>query len=160
MAKGSKLAGALTRGPREKVGERLSPGVYRGDKGGLVNRSGAVMQRPQNPQPQMPPPEAFNNLPGYRGMEGIQNGMLQVPGGRPLPADIGNMIGGQPIQDYMYRYPTMPQMPQPSANMGGQYRLSPGVYGTQQQAMNQYNQQMQQMQQPFQMQGVPQQSKR
>ena len=160
MAKGSKLAGALTRGPREKVGERLSPGVYRGDKGGLVNRSGAVMQRPQNPQPQMPPPEAFNNLPGYRGMEGIQNGMLQVPGGRPLPADIGNMIGGQPIQDYMYRYPPMPQMPQPSANMGGQYRLSPGVYGTQQQAMNQYNQQMQQMQQPFQMQGVPQQSKR
>ena len=74
MAKGSKLAGALTRGPREKVGERLSPGVYRGDKGGLVNRSGAVMQRPQNPQPQMPPPEAFNNLPGYRGMEGQGQG--------------------------------------------------------------------------------------
>jgi hypothetical protein len=39
---------------------------------------------------------------------------------------------------------TMPQMPQASANQGGRYRLSPGVYGTQQQAMNQYNQQMQQ----------------
>jgi hypothetical protein len=39
---------------------------------------------------------------------------------------------------------TMPQMPQASANNGGRYRLSPGVYGTQQQAMNQYNQQMQQ----------------
>jgi hypothetical protein len=39
----------------------------------------------------------------------------------------------------------MSQMPQPSANNGGQYRLSPGVYGTQQQAMNQYNQQLQQM---------------
>lgn len=37
---------------------------------------------------------------------------------------------------------TMPQMPQASANQGGRYRLSPGVYGTQQQAMNQYNQQM------------------
>lgn len=42
----------------------------------------------------------------------------------------------------------MPDMPQPSANMGGQYRLSPGVYGTREQAMNQYNQQMQQMYQP------------
>jgi hypothetical protein len=39
---------------------------------------------------------------------------------------------------------TMPQMPQASANNGGRYRLSPGMYGTQQQAMNQYNQQMQQ----------------
>jgi len=46
-------------------------------------------------------------------------------------------------------------MPQASANMGGQYRLSPGVYGTREQAMNQYNQQMQ----PFMMQGVPQQRK-
>jgi hypothetical protein len=35
------------------------------------------------------------------------------------------------------------QMPQPSANMGGQYRLSPGVYGTREQAMRQYEQQMQ-----------------
>jgi len=40
----------------------------------------------------------------------------------------------------------MPQMPQASANHGGQYRLSPGVYGTREQAMNQYNQQVQQMQ--------------
>ena len=35
------------------------------------------------------------------------------------------------------------QMPQPSANMGGRYRLSPGVYGTREQAMRQYEQQMQ-----------------
>jgi len=59
--------------------------------------------------------------------------------------------------DKMYRFPQpvgapqvvqqlaqMPQMPQPSANMGGQYRLSPGVYGSREQAMQQYNQQMQQ----------------
>jgi len=43
------------------------------------------------------------------------------------------------------RAPQMPQMPQASANQGGQYRLSPGVYGTREQAMQQYNQQMQQM---------------
>lgn len=45
--------------------------------------------------------------------------------------------------------PPMPQMPQPSANHGGQYRLSPGVYGSRDQAMEQYNQQMQQMYQPM-----------
>jgi hypothetical protein len=60
----------------------------------------------------------------------IQQGMYWAPGFGP---------NAQP----------MPQMPQPSANMGGQYRLSPGVYGNQQQAMNQYNQQMQQMYQPM-----------
>jgi hypothetical protein len=36
----------------------------------------------------------------------------------------------------------LPQMPQASANQGGQYRLSPGVYGTREQAMQQYNRQM------------------
>lgn len=41
------------------------------------------------------------------------------------------------------------QMPQPSANHGGQYRLSPGVYGTQQQAMQQWNQQMGQLAMPI-----------
>ena len=38
----------------------------------------------------------------------------------------------------------MPQMPQPSANNGGRYRLSPGVYGTKEQAMRQYQDAMQQ----------------
>jgi hypothetical protein len=54
---------------------------------------------------------------------------------QPYPGQIQNGLG-QPM--------TMPQMPQASANQGGRYRLSPGVYGTQQQAMNQYNQQMEQ----------------
>jgi hypothetical protein len=136
----------------------------------------------------MPPPEAFNNLPGYRGMEGQgqgapwQNimgkgpamdpgynqggvgaineaarlaGMYAVNGGQNAPASVAanlaGMYGKTPndIQSGMYTVPNMPQMPQASANMGGRYRLSPGVYGTQQQAMNQYNQQMQQMSQPI-----------
>lgn len=54
---------------------------------------------------------------------------------QPYIGQIRNGLG-QPM--------TMPQMPQASANQGGRYRLSPGVYGTQQQAMNQYNQQMEQ----------------
>ena len=61
------------------------------------------------------------------------------------------------IQDAMFRSPGVPmknipgmnqgfqnglgnfaQMPQPSANNGGKYRLSPGVYGTKEQAMKQW----------------------
>lgn len=63
-----------------------------------------------------------------------------------------NSIVPYPIQNGLGQPMTMPQMPQASANQGGRYRLSPGVYGTQQQAMNQYNQQMQQFNA-----GVPQQ---
>lgn len=201
MAKGNKLTGALARPPKEKVGERLSAGVYRGDKGSLVNKSGRVIPRGQPSNPQMPPPGAYNNLPGYRGMEGQMNpnpwegvmgkgpamdpgftqfsrenmspdeaariaGMYAGYGRQNAPASVGanlaNMYGKNPndIQSGMYTVPNMPQMPQPSANNGGQYRLSPGVYGTREQAMNQYNQQMQQATQPFLMQGVPQQFKR
>lgn len=40
----------------------------------------------------------------------------------------------------------MPGLPQPSANNGGQYRLSPGVYGTREQAMDQYARQFEQAQ--------------
>jgi hypothetical protein len=72
---------------------------------------------------------------------------MQIPG--QLPNAQIPYTQGMPA-DKMYRYPAIPQMPQPSANMGGQYRLSPGVYGNQQQAMNQYDQQMQQMYQPMQ----------
>lgn len=188
MAKGSKLTGALARPPKEKAGERLSAGVYRGDKGSLVNKSGRVIPRGQPSNPQMPPPGAWHNLPGYRGMEGQMNsnpwegimgkgpamdpgynqggvgsandaaalaGMYAANGGQNAPASVAanlaGMYGKNPndIQSGMYTVPNMPQMPQPSANNGGQYRLSPGVYGTREQAMNQYNQQMQQMSQPI-----------
>jgi hypothetical protein len=47
---------------------------------------------------------------------------------------------GGPQMDPGYFNPSlMPQMPQPSANNGGQYRLSPGVYGSRGQAMDQFN---------------------
>lgn len=70
------------------------------------------------------------------------------PDGQQMPQDkmfrYDPSLNQGPQQDLVMRN-MMPQMPQASANMGGQYRLSPGVYGTQQQAMNQYNQQLQQM---------------
>lgn len=88
----------------------------------------------------------------------MQSGMYWNPNFNP---NIGKTPPGWPggqVNDQMWRGQMpqgMPQMPQASANQGGQYRLSPGVYGSREQAMQQYNQQLQQMM----AQGVPQQSK-
>lgn len=152
--KGEKLKGALAKAPREKAMERLSPGVYRGSKGGLVSQGGQAIQR--QPQPQAPQ-TVVDAVSGMR-----QPGPLPT---QASPEQIGQMIAGQPVQNMMYtmtpeeaarsreyfrgkgidlnnlppvQVGTVPmQMPQPSANMGGQYRLSPGVYGTREQAMQQ-----------------------
>lgn len=116
--KGEKLKGALAKAPREKAIERLSPGVYRGSKGGLVSQGGQAIQR--QPQPQAPQ-AVVDAVSGMRPPAPLPT--------QASPDQIGQMIAGQPIQQF--------QMPQPSANMGGQYRLSPGVYGTREQAMQQ-----------------------
>lgn len=122
--RGQKLSGALRNDPKNKPMERLSPGVYRSAGGGLVGQGGQTIQR--QPQQEMPQLAANNPTP-------ISDLMYRYPEGQSLPLQA----------------PQMPQTPQPSANMGGQYRLSPGVYGTRDQAMQQYNQQMQQMYQPM-----------
>jgi hypothetical protein len=155
--------------------ERLSPGVYRSAGGGLVTQKGRPIERqPQAPmqpaQPAMPqnqPPmegQFFQPFPGDMGQQVnkpyfIDNNELDPVARRIAErqriATIGKTPPGWPggqTNTMEYRYPDlqgMPQMPQASANQGGQYRLSPGVYGNQQQAMNQYNQQMQQMYQPM-----------
>lgn len=89
--------------------------------------------------------------PKWPQMEGIRDAMLRVPPGE------GGQLNQGPMQNLIASYPGMPQMPQASANMGGQYRLSPGVYGTREQAMNQYNQQLQDMMAQYRMPNVPQQ---
>lgn len=163
--KGEKLKGALSRGPKEKPTERLSPGVYRGSKGGLVGQGGQAIRR--QPQQQMP-----QDVAGAA--SGIAAEAMRQPTPLPTqasPEQIGQMIAGQPVQNMMYtmtpeeaarsreyfrgkgidlnnlpqlQVGTAPmQMPQPSANMGGQYRLSPGVYGTREQAMQQMYQPVQ-----------------
>jgi hypothetical protein len=151
--------------------ERLSPGVYRSAGGGLVTQKGRPIERqPQAPmQPAQPQNSGMQMDPGYYNPELQQTtaaaqqliGQMGQQVNKPFPMDgLGNFnpssIGKTPpgyfqgqMQDAMYRVPNLPQMPQASANQGGQYRLSPGVYGNQQQAMNQYNQQMQQMYQPM-----------
>lgn len=75
----------------------------------------------------------------YRGAQGG----LVTQAGRPIERQLEAPISQAPapqINDLMYR-----MFPQPSANYGGQYRLSPGMYGSREQALQQYNQQMQQM---------------
>lgn len=125
------------RPPREKPMERLSPGVYRGAEGGLVGTGGKAIQR----QPQ---PQSFANKntqpffqPSYINFDDFMKNL----GDRIYAKETGSDLPYNTL-DKMYRYP---EMPQPSANMGGQYRLSPGVYGTQEQAMRQYDKQMQAM---------------
>ena len=166
MEQGNKLKGALTKAPREKAMQRLSPGVYRGEKGGLVTAGGRAIQRPQQQpqQPQRPPqqgsigsmigsatprPGATNeNLQGMS-PEDMAMYYAQQAANRqeainaaPEPMRFSQVLPQGPMQNQMFNFP---QMPQPSANNGGQYRLSPGVYGTRDQAMQQYNQQMQDM---------------
>lgn len=175
--------------PREKAMERLSPGVYRGERGGLVTQAGRAINRqvaPQRPlmrnvpQPMQPDTTQagadaaqiaqMNNI-----LRGYNQGGISLP---QKPSNLGRSEGSSMFEEYlqnrqgaqpdfnvpmqmpdaqnaplynmpadkMYRFPAIPQMPEPSANMGGQYRLSPGVYGTRDQAMQQYNQQLAQMQ--------------
>jgi len=83
---------------------------------------------------------ASPNYNPYQQSQPQQLGLSQLSNmsGDQLPQYLNQMRQAQQPQQM-----PPPQMPQPSANMGGQYRLSPGVYGTREQAMRQYQQQMQ-----------------
>jgi hypothetical protein len=111
--------------------QQMDPGYFNPELQQITNRVQNILanQQPQSgymPNTQGTTPPGWNNLTSNPG--------ASVPQFDPNnPGQIQNGLG-QPM--------TMPQMPQASANQGGRYRLSPGVYGTQQQAMNQYNQQM------------------
>jgi len=103
------------------------------------------MQQPQAPMPNMQNPWSgpVDDMVGRYPPGSIESPIRFAPGfgpGQPnMPMD--KMYREPP----MYQGPGMPQMPQPSANMGGQYRLSPGMYGSREQAMQQYNDQLRQM---------------
>lgn len=134
--KGARLKGALSREPQPKP-QRLSPGVYRGAGGGLVNQKGRPLpsQGMQRPQERIGQTQDLQQLVGSVANE-------SVPMSNSMPYEIPQN--------------QMPMMPQPSANMGGQYRLSPGVYGTQEQAMQQMMQQARQPAMPMPQNGLGQ----
>lgn len=178
---------AANRAARRAPTERVSPGVYRSASGDLVTQGGRPIRRqPQATMGAPEMGQQFGQMPGQAEGVGQQlgqaagaAGMGQQFGNMPQfqdlmyrmpPEESGRMIsyfgnqgidfnniapiqfGGGPTQN-----PWAPQMPQPSANQGGKYRLSPGVYGTREQAMRQYDQQMQEMLQPYRMPSIPQQ---
>lgn len=160
---------AANRAARRAPTERLSPGVYRSASGDLVTGRGRPIQRQpqasmaqptQQVMPQGQPPmedQFFQPSPGDVGqqvnkpfpMDGLGNFNLgsigKTPPGWSGGGSYDPSLNQGPMQNLIYRMPYGPQMPQPSANMGGQYRLSPGVYGTRDQAMQQYNQQLNNM---------------
>lgn len=74
----------------------------------------------------------------------IQDGL-----GRTMGANNDTGWQGQrPIMSFENQF-------QPSANRGGRYRLSPGVYGTREQAERVYNKQQQAMQEAYELYGKP-----
>lgn len=122
------MLGGATLSPEERLAQGIDPrdpNIYTRGPGGEVY--GTLIGWNAN-QPSM------NDLAGITGQ--------QIGGYNPS-------LNAGPQQNLVLSGPQMPQMPQASANQGGKYRLSPGVYGTREQAMRQYEQQMQQMRQPM-----------
>jgi hypothetical protein len=149
MEKGKLLKGALTKAPKEKPVQRVSPGVYRGEKGNLVSSKGRVLPKPSQPTPQqvgnavgqlVPMQDNFDRLPMLITGQQPNRGPLYTP---ITPTQVGESVAQiQPGIRLTQIQPGMENLlaswePQPSANQGGKYRLSPGVYGTREQAIQQ-----------------------
>ena len=101
---GERLKGALTRMPQGKAPlQRVSPGVYRNQQGGLVQRTPQQMQRanipmpkdrgPFPPRPPMQPQEPVATLPMI--------GAPGQPGRQPMPNPMGGNLGAQLGQQMM-----------------------------------------------------------
>ena len=128
----------MQQGMAQQIGQQIAGGVQ--GAGGTPGAALTAATVGANMGGTVSPLDGLGNYnPGSGGMNNPK--WPQMGGGQQYPS-------GE-VSDAMYRVPGLPQMPQASANMGGQYRLSPGVYGTREQAMRQYNQQMQQMYQPM-----------
>ena len=172
--KGKMLKGALAREPKMT---RLSPGVYRGEKGQLMTQKGKALPRPQQPQYGNRGPAPVNNMgslqqaaqgatpngsmpmyqnavqPGMSFADAVEAARKQQAGGyiAQLAAQGANISGNradidpgyavQPQQAILMQPGNMEQFLGQSANNQGRYRLSPGVYGTREQAMQQMQRQ-------------------
>jgi hypothetical protein len=172
--KGKMLKGALAREPKMT---RLSPGVYRGEKGQLMTQKGRALPRPQQPQYGNRGPAPVNNMgslqqaaqgampnasmpmyqnavqPGMSFADAVEAARNQQAGGYGAQlaaqglsmggsrADIDPGYAVQPQPGMRMEQGNMEQFLGQSANNQGRYRLSPGVYGTREQAMQQMQRQ-------------------
>lgn len=143
---------------------RVSPGVYRSASGAL-QRAARRPDRPDRMRPLGPQPfsgslgdltDAMNKGParwdgganvdpGRYGNRAIDRfwGSVAEDAGEAF-ADQVNMprIEAERMPPGLSGNPRFEDMYQPSQNMGGRYRLSPGVYGSRQQAMQQFEDEM------------------
>jgi hypothetical protein len=138
--------------PATDVGQQLGGFADQAQVGAdMGQQMGNIAQGVGNPFGQQ-----MGNMAQPQDMSGMQTLDLRYPAGTNFKDQIGQIFGQgynpqgpqQPIQQMPSQYQG-PQMPQPSANNGGRYRLSPGVYGTREQAMQQYNDQMNQAYMPY-----------
>jgi len=147
------------RGREEMV--RVSPGVYRRADGGLQRAQERMLDRGMRRGPQQ-----FDR--GVGALEDAMNkgparwreGMAPVDGGRAYD-NLIESIGrgsGEAFADRVNMTPNLEvegapgflggqgqrfeDVYRPSRNQGGRFRLSPGVYGTREQAMQQYEREM------------------
>lgn len=120
-------------GMAQQIAAGMTPNPYGNAAMGIPTNGAA----PQNMN--------FQDLVKYGQDQQNRNNMLQ---NLPLPNWANRPQNWNPDPRFAAQHNPMftPNMPHPSANYNGQYRLSPGIYGTRDQAMNQYNQQLQQMQ--------------
>lgn len=146
MAKNPPLRGEARKEFRQAQREAIAAGQP-------VPSQDKFRQPMQNlPRPQVRPEATSFNLPQptqdiSSTVQAVANG-LPTPQQRQMP-DVNSPQYQQMLQSYQQMQPQQPsdkmfrfpQMPQPSANQGGKYRLSPGVYGSKEQAMQQFNQQ-------------------
>lgn len=112
--KGTGMAGALAKDPKNKPMQRLSPGVYRSAGGGLVTQGGRSLPRPQQQMRPAPP-------------------QMQQPAKRPPPAPLPNNtnpssivsgITGNPENGFPYEN-TPHYSRTPQYNWGGQNNYEP-----------------------------------
>ena len=123
----------------------MGDGRDRAQQGVLLD---AMNQSQQPGQIATRPPAPLGTMPGNAATEAGNLAQGSQPiGTQPAftpqitPEQLQQMFGNNPF--FANPGMQMPNMPQPSANNGGQYRLSPGVYGTREQAMEQFNMQTQ-----------------
>jgi len=139
----------MYRFPKPAGGQGAALGAAMGNLAGSRQEGSPLAQQYMQQQPKRPP--VFNAFPGNNPANLNQgnlsnSGDVMYPGGSATFDETGGNRGfsfdqlGALIQKGQVQngLGNSIQMPQPSANNGGKYRLSPGVYGTREQAMGQW----------------------
>ena len=94
MAGRSPKTGGGLKAPQQPL-QRLSPGVYRGPEGNLVNAQGGQLPTGNLPEARKPEPQGMTQAPTI--------GMRPTPGNMPQMPQFGGMMQPQPYKPPMDR---------------------------------------------------------